>query len=123
MANKFRETLEEMLDLAGVPLDEQEEDDEENVPNNQEAPDADDADDEGGEEAVDAEPDEELQDEWEKSISTAGKFKIQWTDNYVWVWYKNKRSQKIAIPPKLKPHRAKISAMLNKILSHVEEVS
>lgn len=127
MAEKeqFNEILEEMLGLAGVPLNEQEDEEKENVPGDQEAPAANDAadDEEGSEEEGPEEPDEELQDEWEKTISTAGKFKIQWTDNYVYVWYRNKRSQKIAIPPKLKPQRARVSNLLNKILSHVEEVS
>lgn len=125
MAEKrqFNEILEEMLDLAGVPLNEQDEEEKENVPGEEEAADNPAADDEDGEEEAAEEPDEELQDEWEKTISTAGKFKIQWTDNYVYVWYRNKRSQKITIPPKLKPQRARVSALLNKILSHVEEVS
>lgn len=119
MANEFKDALEEMLDLAGVPLNEAD-DEEENDTEDQGAS-GDEAGTSGGEGSNAS--DEELQDKWEKTISSAGTFKIEWTDNYVWVWYKNKRSQKIPIPPKLKPQRNRISSFLDKILSHVEEMS
>lgn len=115
----YNEMLEEMLDLAGVPLDEQDEDEEdveaEAEPQEDEAGEAEAEDDEGR--------DEELQDRWEAQISSGGKFKIEWTDSYIWVWYKNKRSDRIAIPARLKPYRSAVSSLFQKIINHIEEKS
>lgn len=112
---KFNDILEEMLDLAGVPLNEQDDEEEQDA--------EDQADVEVDAEEEDGAADEELQDKWEADITSKGKFKIEWTDSYVWVWYKNQRSEKIAIPPKLRPYRALVSSFLNKIVSWVEEKS
>lgn len=112
---KFNQILEEMLDLAGVPLSEQEDDEEENKTDVEVEP-------EDQEDQEDQE-DEELQDKWEVNISSRGTFKIEWTDSYVWVWYKNKRSDKIAIPAKLRPYRSVLSSFLNKLFIWLEETS
>lgn len=114
--------LEEMLDLAGVPLDEADDDAEafkaaaKGVINGPE-------DSEDDSEKKDNEPEAELEDSWEKEFRTGSKFKIQIHENYIYVWYRNKRSQKIKVPPKLKPYRALYSSLFEKILAHVEKAS
>jgi hypothetical protein len=118
----FQEVLDEMLDLAGVPLTEQ---DEEEKPAEAEAEaEKEEAPEEGGEEEKkDEEPEEELKDEWEKDFRTGSKFKIQIHENYIYVWYRNKRSAKLQVPPKLRPYRDLFSELMEKILAHVEKVS
>jgi len=125
--DKYSVILEEMLELAQVPLEEQ--DDEEGDEDKVEIPKISDVrkardnkDDEEPKEDDD-EPEEELHDEWEKDFKTGSKFKIQIHENYIYVWYRNKRSPKIQIAPKLRPYRNLFSELIEKILSHVEKVS
>lgn len=121
MANKHRELMEEMLKLAGVPLSEQEDEDQEEMPAaEQPEPEA-----EVEKETDDADQDstEELSDEWEITISTGSKLKVEWHNTYLYVYYKNKRSEKISIPSKLRQNSKLVSNLFHKILSHVERVS
>ena len=125
--DKYSVILEEMLELAQVPLEEQddEEGDEDKIPKISDVRKARDNkdDEEPKEEDDDDEPEEELHDEWEKDFKTGSKFKIQIHENYIYVWYRNKRSPKIQIAPKLRPYRNLFSELIEKILSHVEKVS
>lgn len=130
---KYEEVLQEMLELAQVPLNEAEEDeesgeDEFGMPklpagdapedDDKEKKDDDDEDDEKSDE-----PEEELQDQWEKDFRTGSKLKIEFHENYIYVWYRNKRSPKIQIPPVLRKNRKMVSELFEKILAHVEKVS
>lgn len=118
---QYRELLEEMLDLAGVPLNEQDEEDEEKAADDQEEAEEKAADDQ--EEADDQEDDEELADRWSVQISTGSKMEIEFHETYVYVWYRNRRSQKISIPQKLRQRIGDVSSFFNQLLSHVEKVS
>jgi hypothetical protein len=121
MAEKqdFQEFLEEMLDLAQVPLTEQ---DEEGV---------EDVEDKGDEEAAEESPDEkkdetpeeELSDTWEITVGTPGTVKVEWHETYLWVWYRKRKSEKMQIPNKLRPYRKQLAEFMHKILSYVERVS
>jgi hypothetical protein len=129
---KYNEILEEMLDLAGVPLTEQDKEEAEEEPE-VDQPEAEEPEPEPEpeaeepapkkEEPKDKKPEEELHDEWEKKIRTGSTFKVQIHENYLYVWYRNKKSQKIAIPPKLREHREVISSFLESIFDHIEKVS
>lgn len=122
-----------MLELAKCPpIEEQEKDDETDLDIPPAAPKPDEEEPEAEEpvkpkkekeEKKDDEPEEELQDEWEKDIRTSSKFKIQIHENYIYVWYRNKKSQKIQVPAKLKPYSDLVSGLLEKIMAHVEKVS
>jgi len=126
--DEFKTLLGEMLDLAGVPLEEQETDldmppaapakkeEPKETPKEPEPP-------KEKETEKDEEPEEELEDEWEKDIRTSSKFKVQFHENYIYVWYRNKKSQKIQVPPKLKPYYELVSELFEKIMAHVEKVS
>lgn len=131
MAQKdnYNVILEEMLELAQVPLNEEDEEGDEDEFSMPKTPDVkkdteddDDKESEKDEKESD-EPEEELHDEWEKDFRTGSKFKIQVHENYIYVWYRNKRSPKIQIAPKLRPYRDLFSELFEKILSHVEKVS
>jgi len=128
MAQKdnYNVILEEMLELAQVPLNEEDEDEFSmpKTPDVKKDKDTKDDDDESKEDDEKSdEPEEELHDEWEKDFRTGSKFKIQVHENYIYVWYRNKRSPKIQIAPKLRPYRDLFSELFEKILSHVEKVS
>lgn len=130
MAQKdnYNVILEEMLKLAQVPLNEEEgeeegDEDEFSMPNIEKEKDKDIDDKESKDDEKSDEPEEELHDEWEKDFRTGSKFKIQVHENYIYVWYRNKRSPKIQIAPKLRPYRNLFSTLFEKILSHVEKVS
>lgn len=120
MAEKqeFQQFLEEMLDLAKVPLTEQDEEepkDEEEAeePKAEENPD----------EKKDEKPEEELADTWEITIGTTGTIKIEWHETYLWVWYRKRKSGKMSIPDRLRPYRKQLSEFIHEILSYVERVS
>lgn len=117
--------LEEMLDLAGVPLDEAEDNDAEafKTAAKDVIDEPEDSDEPKSSSDNDSEAEGELEDSWEKEFRTGSKFKIQIHDNYIYVWYRNKRSQKIKVPPKLKPYRALYSSLFEKILAHVQKAS
>ena len=126
---KYEDVLQEMLELAQVPLTEAEDDEDETgeddlgmpkIP----GPDApgDDEEEKDDDEKSD-EPEEELQDQWEKDFRTGSKLKIEFHENYIYVWYRNKRSPKIQIPPILRKNRKMVSELFEKILAHVEKVS
>jgi hypothetical protein len=100
--NEFNKTLFEMLELAGLTEEEDMDSD------------------------MDSENDSndgELHDEWSTKINSRGDFKIEFFDNFVYVYYKNKRSQRIKIDPKLKPYKKLISNFINKIFNHIEKMS
>jgi hypothetical protein len=121
---QYRELLEEMLDLAGIPLNEA--DDEEGDATGEEEPEQDQkaADDAGADDNPDEEEsDEELADKWSVQISTGSKMEIEFHDTYIYVWYRNRKSEKISIPQKLRQRIGEVSSLFNKILSHVEKVS
>lgn len=121
--------LEEMLELADIQINEADEDEVDTMAVEPEADDAkdepadsEDKDSEDDEKKSD-EPEEELTDEWEKDFKTGSKFKIQIHENYAYVWYRNKKSPKIKISPKLKPYKSLVSSFLEEVLSHVEKAS
>jgi hypothetical protein len=125
--NSFEEILQEQLELSGVLVDEAEEDDEpedqydilrnaKGVEKEEEKPKED-------KEEKDDEPEEELADEWEINVKTSSKFKFEMHENYIYVWYRQRRSQKIPIPPRLRQTRELMSKLFNDMLSHVEKVS
>lgn len=126
---QYRELLEEMLDLAGIPLSEKEEEDD--AADDQDGADEKAADDQDGadEKAADDEEedeessDEELADRWSVQISTGSKMEIEFHETFVYVWYRNRKSQKISIPQKLRQRIGDVSTLMNQILSHVEKVS
>ena len=116
----YSKLLEEMLELADVPINEQDDEDEED---NKEA---DAEDEEKGKEAEDEKDDdkeEELLDEWEKQIKTGSTLRIQFHTNYIYVWYRNKKSNRIMIPQKLRPYKDLVSSLFEDVLSHVETTS
>jgi len=127
--DKYDVMLEEMLELAQVPLDEQDEEGDEDkvrmpkIPDVKKAKDKEDDEEPKEDDEKPDEPEEELHDEWEKDFRTGSKFRIQVHENYIYVWYRNKRSPKIQIAPKIRPYRNLFSALFEKILSHVEKVS
>jgi hypothetical protein len=119
MAKEYKELMEEMLDLAGIPLDEAEEDEEEEPTEGE----PEEGEPEEGEDEEEPEEDKELADTWEVKISVGSTMKIKWYDTYLYVWYKEKKSPRIKIPQKLIKYREEISNLLNKIMSYVERVS
>lgn len=131
---KYDVLLEEMLSLANVPLNEQGEEEEEGEGEaTQELPkisdkdiekalDQDNKEDDEDDKKSD-EPEEELHDEWEKEFRTGSKFRIEFHQNYAYVWYRNKRSGKIQIPDLLRKNKKLLSGFMEKVLSHVEKVS
>jgi len=127
--DEYKTILEEMLDLAlaGVPLDEQEKKEDEKVDEPEgkelETEPEEPVEPEATKGKEDEEPEEELHDEWEKKIRTGSNFKIQIHENYLYVWYRNKKSAKIQIPPKIRQYRELFSSLLDKIMSHMEKVS
>jgi len=120
---EYNETLKEQLELAGVPLEEAEP--------TVDVPDETDL--EGGfgaketpEEKEEPEKDEndgEINDEWSSKINSKGEFKIEFYNNFVYVYYKNRRSQRISIDPKVKPYKKIVSKFVNKIFDHIEKKS
>ena len=130
---KYDVLLEEMLDLAQVPRVDEAEDDEKDDTGEDEfgmpkLPGTDDADkkdddEESKDDEKSDEPEEELHDEWEKDLRTGSKFRIEFHENYVYVWYRNKRSAKIQIPPVLRKNKKLVSELFEQIMSHVEKVS
>jgi len=134
---KYNVLLEEMLELANVPLNEAEDDEDDKADDDSGLPkipdtdiekaldkegDKDDKDDEEDDEKSD-EPEEELKDQWEKDFRTGSKFRIEFHENYAYVWYRNKRSPKLQIPDLLRKNKKLVSEFFEKILSHVEKVS
>jgi cobalamin biosynthesis protein CobT len=69
------------------------------------------------------EDEEELHDTWEISIKTGGKFKFEMYENYFYVWYRNKKSERIEIPAKFKAMRKELARLVNKIMTYVEKAS
>jgi len=152
---RARATLEELLDLAGVPQPElfenrgqQEEieadyieedlseaDDEPGEEPDEEEPEAepmkapkrkgepDDDDEEEPEEKEAPEDKEELHDTWTVTIKTGGKFKFEMYENYFYIWYRSKKSERIDIPPKFKAFRKEMAKLFNEIMTYVEKAS
>lgn len=135
---KFVDVLKEQLQLAGIPLEEEQISDnalseapkkelppmpDEEEPFGPEPEEEPKAKPEKEEPEEEPEPEEELADKWEIDIKTSSKFKFEMHENYIYVWYRNKRSDKIQIPTRLRGMRKLVSELFNKILSHVEKVS
>jgi hypothetical protein len=153
---RARATLEELLELAGVPQpklfenreqqeeieadyieedlseaedepgEEPEEDEPEAEPmkppkgKKKEEPEDEDEPEEGEEEPKDS---EELHDTWTVAIKTGGKFKFEMYENYFYVWYRSKKSERIDIPPKFKAFRKEMAKLFNEIMTYVEKAS
>lgn len=131
--DKYRETLNEMLELSGLPEDS--ELDEENSllteakekedDKAEEEPEIEEPEEKKEKEEKDSsdEEEEELGDTWEINVKTAGKFKFEMFENYLYVYYRNKKSEKIEIPSRLRSLRREMASLFNKILTHVENAS
>jgi hypothetical protein len=125
--------MEEMLNLAGVPLEEQddEEQDDDQDDQRQEKPTArpgvekefDDDDDDEDDEEQEEEDDEELIDQWDASIDSVGKVEVEFHETHVNVTYKGKESKTIEVPHNFRSDVQGLSEFVNQILSHVERVS
>lgn len=129
---KYNETLKEQLELAGVPIEEAKlVDDEtdletdlesgfgaEETPETPETPEE-----TKKEEPEKDEEDGEINDEWSSKINSKGEFKIEFYNNFIYVYYKNRRSQRISIDAKLKPYKKIVSKFVNKIFDHIEKKS
>jgi len=134
---KYAEFLKEQLELSGVQLSEAEPEDDdfgsmpmpdvdkepedkkkEEQKNKEDKEDKDDK-----EEKKNEKPESELADSWEIDVGTAGKIKFDMHENYMYMWYRNRRSNKIMIPSKLRPYAKVVSELFNELLSHVEKVS
>lgn len=133
--DKYNVLLDEMLELAEIPLNEAEDDEEAGddevgmpkiSPSDIEkalGKEDDEDDKEKDDDEKSDEPEEELEDQWEKDFRTGSKFRIEFHENYVYVWYRNKRSSKIQIPDLLRKNKKLVSELFEKLLSHVEKVS
>lgn len=75
------------------------------------------------EEEEEPEDEEELHDTWEVSIKTGGKFKFEMYENYFYIWYRSKKSERIEIPAKFKAMRKEMARLFNKIMIYVEKAS
>jgi hypothetical protein len=69
------------------------------------------------------EEDGELHDTWTVNIKTGGKFKFEMYENYFYVWYRSKKSERIEIPPKFKAMRKEMAKLFNEIMTYVEKAS
>jgi hypothetical protein len=121
MDPNFKSTLNELLELAGLPINEQEgeEKEEEGEVDTEVELDKKETDKLSKEE----ETDEELIDSWDVSIDSVGTIKVEFHESEVTVTFKNKESETVDIPNNLKKDVDKISKLFNKILSYVERVS
>lgn len=138
MANKndnYRQILNEMLELSGIPLDEAESEDDnfkddigkedsqiDKEVNNEKDIETDNE--------VDKEEDKEekekageINDKWESKINSKGDFKIEFYENFAFAYYKGRRSNEIKLDSKLKPYKKMISEFVNKIFDHIEKKS
>lgn len=119
----YKEMFEELLDLSGIKpdylteADEPKDDDKEEKPES--APEPEDDKSKGDEK----DDEEELGDTWEINIKSGGKFKFEMYENYLYVWYRSKKSERIDLPSKLRPLRKEMAKMFNEILSYVEKAS
>jgi hypothetical protein len=132
---KYSEILKEQLELSGVQLSEAEpeEDDFSSMPmpdvgKEDEEPkkgkkEDDKKDDKKDDKEEKKDPESELADSWEIDVGTAGKIKFDMHQNYMYIWYRNRRSDKIMMPSKLRPYAKQVSELFNSLLDHVEKVS
>lgn len=133
---KMKELMEEMLSLAGVPLNEadEEEDQDPDLDSDQNSFDPEEMinakpeekpakKDNGTQEKEKKEDEEELSDEWTANIASGGELKIKLHSTYLYVTYKGRKSEMIKIPEKLVPMAKPISKLFNTIMNHVEKVS
>ena len=131
---KYVEFLKEQLELSGVQLSEAEPEDddlgsipmsdtsmEDDKPEEKEK--KDDKDKKDDKEEKNKKPESELEDSWEIEVGTAGKIKFDMHENYMYIWYRNRRSTKIMMPSKLRPYAKQVSELFNSLLDHVEKVS
>ena len=123
---EYNELLTEQLELAGILLDEA--DEKIDIPDDEPDDELDaeiesDEYEEDEEDKKDKENKGEIKDQWESKINSKGDFKIELYDNFIYAYYKNRRSQKISIDPKIKPYKKIVSEFINKILGHIEKTS
>ena len=125
--NEAKDLLQEMLELADIKRDYLSEDDEDKedvaddfsdieIPDSTDMASEKDQDKDKGDKG-------EIKDEWKVSINAGGEFKIEFYDNFVYCFYKNKRSKRIKIDPKLKPYKKLVSEFTNNILTFIEKKS
>lgn len=134
---KYVEFLKEQLELSGIPLEEAAKDEkpagtdalaatpekpaDEKEPAEKDEPEE--KKDKEAEKDQEKEPETELADSWEIDIKTSSKFKFEMHENYIYVWYRSRRSEKIPIPTRLRPMSKPMSELFNKMMSHIEKVS
>ena len=134
---KYVEFLKEQLELSGIALDEAPKDEkgaspfdvppeepadkEEPKPETKDEPEE--KKDKEAEKDQEKEPETELADSWEIEIKTSSKFKFEMHENYIYVWYRSRRSDKIPIPTRLRAMSKPVSELFNKMMSHIEKVS
>ena len=142
----YSNTLSELLELSGIKIEEEIEEELSHIdeaapeePEGMEEPEEDDEksathhkrsgakeiepspEEEAGEE--EEEEEEELADTWEIQIKTGSKLKFEMFENYLYIWYRNRKSPRIDISSKIRPQRKIVAALFNKILTYVEKVS
>lgn len=130
----YQGLMEEMLNLAGIPLEEQDDEDQDDnqgqddqrqeksiaKPGVEREIDNDDDDDDDDQEEED---DEELIDKWDASIDSVGEVEVEFHETYVNVTYKGRESKTIEVPHNFRSDVQGLSEFVNQILSHVERVS
>jgi len=123
--SNYNELLDEMLKLAGIPLNEKDDEkvnteiDKEDVKKYQSEPDES----TDSEDEKDNETDEELVDKWDASIDSTGKVEVEFHESAVTVNFKDRENISIDIPNTLRNDVDKVSKLFNKIMSYIERVS
>jgi hypothetical protein len=130
---KYVEFLKEQLELSGIPLEEAPKDEkamdalaplpEEPAGKEEPKDEPEEKKDKEAEKDQEKEPETELADSWEIDIKTSSKFKFEMHENYIYVWYRSRRSDKIPIPTRLRAMSKPVSELFNKMMSHIEKVS
>src|SRR6056297_859103 len=122
--SNYNELLDEMLKLAGIPLNEKDDEkvnteiDKEDVKKYQSEPDES----TDSEDEKDNETDEELVDKWDASIDSTGKVEVEFHESAVTVNFKDRENISIDIPNTLRNDVDKVSKLFNKIMSYIERV-
>lgn len=134
----YQGLMEEMLNLAGVPLEEQDDEQKDQGQDDQEQgnsskpekpskpskPSSDeDEEEEDEEEEEEEEDDEELIDQWDASIDSVGEVEVEFHETYLNVTYKGKESKTIEVPHNFRSDVQGLSEFVNQILTHIERVS
>lgn len=129
----YNELLGEMLNLAGIPINEQDNEaevdteielDKDEVKKYSTGSNKTDKDSDKKKKKDDEkDSDEELVDQWDSSIDSTGKVEVEFHESSVTVKFKDRESSSIEIPSTLRNDVEKVSKLFNKIMTHIERVS